>query len=219
MVDNKEKEDHEGFDPSKVQGSSKISYASASSGETVSVLKGNSTNIPEKAAALLKKKAPTLTDKELNPEFFQKLENRSSDDLPVEVMVPHRGSQSSHSQIKGQQENCRFLVGPNCDGTILPKLDDSDRCKNSNTWDKGSWDKGSEQRLLWSKDSKAKLIDGRSERSLKELPPGHLEVTRSDAHTEGPFMSNKASWSAIQRQLAQLERQQTSIMNLLQVYR
>ncbi|XP_042441960.1 TORTIFOLIA1-like protein 1 isoform X2 [Zingiber officinale] len=212
LVDNNENEDHEGFGPIKVQDLSKISYASASSGETMSVLKGNSTNIPEKAAALIKKKAPALTDKELNPEFFQKLENRSSDDLPIEVMVPHRCLQSSHSQIKGQQENCRHLVGvPNCDGTTLPKLDYSDGCENSNTWDKGS-----EQRLLWSKDSKAKLIDDRSERFLKDLPPGHLEATRSDAHTEWPFMSNKASWSAIQRRLAQLERQQASITNMLQ---
>ncbi|KAG6532380.1 hypothetical protein ZIOFF_006220 [Zingiber officinale] len=212
LADNNENEDHEGFGSIRVQDLSKISYASASSGETMSVLKGNSTNIPEKAAALIKKKAPALTDKELNPEFFQKLENRSSDDLPIEVMVPHRCLQSSHSQIKGQQENCRHLVGvPNCDGTTLPKLDYSDGCENLNTWDKGS-----EQRLLWWKDSKEKLIDNRSERFLKDLPPDHLEATRSDAHTEGPFMSNKASWSAIQRRLAQLERQQASITNMLQ---
>lgn len=44
-------------------------------------------NISDKAAGILKKKAPALTDKELNPEFFQRLETRGSDDLPVEVVT------------------------------------------------------------------------------------------------------------------------------------
>ncbi|XP_042420174.1 microtubule-associated protein TORTIFOLIA1-like [Zingiber officinale] len=214
LVDNEEKRDQDGFDRGKVQESLKISYAASSSSENEPVLKGNSTNMPEKAAALLRKKAPTLTDKELNPEFFQKLENRSLDDLPVEVMVPHKRLQSSHSQIEGQQETCRHLVGtPNSDGTIPAQLDNSHGYKNSNAWDKRP-----EQRLFWAKDSKAKLVDvdDRSEGSMKDLPLGQSEVTRLDAHTEGTFISNKASWSAIQRQLAQLERQQTSIMNMLQ---
>lgn len=215
LVDNEEKAEHDGFDRGKVQESLKISFAAASSGENESVLKGNSTNIPERAAALLKKKVPTLTDKELNSEFFQKLENRSLDDFPVEVMVPRRCLQSSHSQIEGQQENCRHLVGtPNSDRTIPPQSDDSHGYKNSNAWDKRP-----EQRLFWAKDSKAKPVDvdDRSEESMKDLPPGRLEVTRLDGHTEGTFISSKASWSPIQRQLAQLERQQTSIMNMLQV--
>ncbi|PKI55864.1 hypothetical protein CRG98_023745 [Punica granatum] len=38
-------------------------------------------NIPDKAVVLLKRKTPVLTDKELNPEFFQKLETRGSEAL------------------------------------------------------------------------------------------------------------------------------------------
>jgi hypothetical protein len=34
---------------------------------------------------------------------------------------------------------------------------------------------------------------------------------------EGPFINNKTNWLAIQRQLSHLERQQTSLMNMLQV--
>jgi hypothetical protein len=34
---------------------------------------------------------------------------------------------------------------------------------------------------------------------------------------EGPFINNKTNWLAIQRQLTHLERQQTSLMNMLQV--
>ncbi|KAG0484630.1 hypothetical protein HPP92_008520 [Vanilla planifolia] len=41
-------------------------------------IKGKGTNLPEDAAILLKKKAPSLLDKEINAEFFQKLEARSS---------------------------------------------------------------------------------------------------------------------------------------------
>jgi len=49
--------------------------------------KGSS--IAEKAAVLLKKRS-TLTDRELNPEFFQKLETGKTDDLAVEVVVPRK---------------------------------------------------------------------------------------------------------------------------------
>lgn len=53
-------------------------------------------NIPEKAVGILKKKAPALSDKELNPEFFQRLERRVSGE--VEVVVPRRFVKSSNEQ-------------------------------------------------------------------------------------------------------------------------
>nr|XP_043621139.1 microtubule-associated protein TORTIFOLIA1 isoform X2 [Erigeron canadensis] len=53
-------------------------------------------NIPEKAVGILKKKAPALCDKELNPEFFQRLERRVSGE--VEVVVPRRFVKSSNEQ-------------------------------------------------------------------------------------------------------------------------
>ncbi|KAJ0458077.1 putative MT-associated protein TORTIFOLIA1/SPIRAL2 [Helianthus annuus] len=57
-------------------------------------------NIPEKAVGILKKKAPALCDKELNPEFFQRLEKRVSGE--VEVVVPRRVAKSSKEQ-NGQE--------------------------------------------------------------------------------------------------------------------
>ncbi|XP_076887362.1 microtubule-associated protein TORTIFOLIA1-like isoform X2 [Bidens hawaiensis] len=54
------------------------------------------TNIPEKAVGILIKKAPALCDKELNPEFFQRLEKRVSGE--VEVVVPRRFVKSSNEQ-------------------------------------------------------------------------------------------------------------------------
>ncbi|KAI7727245.1 hypothetical protein M8C21_033373 [Ambrosia artemisiifolia] len=53
-------------------------------------------NIPEKAVGILKKKAHALCDKELNPEFFQRLEKRVSGE--VEVVVPRRFVKSSNEQ-------------------------------------------------------------------------------------------------------------------------
>ncbi|XP_073025992.1 microtubule-associated protein TORTIFOLIA1-like isoform X3 [Primulina eburnea] len=46
---------------------------------TDSSSKGKGNNISDKTVGILKKKAPVLTDKELNPEFFQNLETRGSD--------------------------------------------------------------------------------------------------------------------------------------------
>ncbi|KAL8255205.1 hypothetical protein R6Q59_033426 [Mikania micrantha] len=57
---------------------------------------GSNSNIPEKAVGILKKKAPALSDKELNPEFFQRLEKRVSGE--VEVVVPRRFVKSSNEQ-------------------------------------------------------------------------------------------------------------------------
>ncbi|CBI26604.3 unnamed protein product, partial [Vitis vinifera] len=57
------------------------------------------------AVGILKKKVPAaLTDKELNPEFFQKLETRGSDDLPVEVVVPRRCLNSANSHNEEESE-------------------------------------------------------------------------------------------------------------------
>ncbi|CAK9179621.1 unnamed protein product, partial [Ilex paraguariensis] len=67
-----------------------------------SVPKARGTNISDKAAGILKKKAPALTDKELNPEFFQNLETRGSGDLPVEVVEDTEANDTdSSARLKG----------------------------------------------------------------------------------------------------------------------
>ena len=80
------------IDPSAKDSSDNLSPKSDS------VSKGKGGSIPDKAVVILKKKAPALTDKELNPEFFQKIETRGSGDLPVEVVVPRRYINSSNSK-------------------------------------------------------------------------------------------------------------------------
>jgi hypothetical protein len=69
-----------------------------------SALKSKGGSIPDKAVVILKKKAPALTDKELNPEFFQKFEKRGSGDFPVEVIVPRRCLNSSNSNNEEESE-------------------------------------------------------------------------------------------------------------------
>ncbi|CAH8360276.1 unnamed protein product [Eruca vesicaria subsp. sativa] len=57
-----------------------------------------------KAALILRKKSPRLTGKDLNPEFFQKLENRGSGGMPVEVVLPFRQKNTSNSNTDDESD-------------------------------------------------------------------------------------------------------------------
>jgi hypothetical protein len=75
--------------------------------------KGSS--IAEKAAVLLKKR-PTLTDRDLNPEFFQKPETRKTDGLVVEVVVPRKTLQS-HLRCEEPEEDGDHVGPANSNGS------------------------------------------------------------------------------------------------------
>lgn len=156
-------------------------------------------NISDKAAGILKKKAPALTDKELNPEFFQKLEARGSGELPVEVVVARRCLKSSNSQSENESEmnDLEARRSKDC------QLDDQ-TTKNRST------ERGTGQVL------RQREFDDKSD--LRESPANRAGFPKTDGQSEG-FMSNKGNWLAIQRQLLQLERQQAHLMNMLQVSR
>ncbi|KAE8679129.1 ARM repeat superfamily protein isoform 2 [Hibiscus syriacus] len=136
--------------------------------EEVSVSEGKGGSITDKAVVILKKKAPALIDRELNPDFFQKLETRGSNDLLVVVVFPRRYLNSSN--LKSEEES---------------KTNDPD--------------------------TKRRIDENQGEPSRNRL--GFSKV---DGQSEGSFISNKESWLAVQRQLVQLERQQTHLMNMLQ---
>ncbi|RRT51683.1 hypothetical protein B296_00015697 [Ensete ventricosum] len=234
LTDSEEKATHKRSDSNKRSETMKNSSPGTSPSENDSVSRGKGTNLPEKAVVLLKKKVPSLTDKELNPEFFQKLE-KSSDDLPVEVVLPRKCLQSSHSQCEEGPEAIYSdsMETPKHNGATLQlsadihghnnanyhnaekRLGVHNNVQDSDYFPRERW---TEQRGIRAKESKAEDfdVDDRTEVCQKDLSPGCLNVPRSDAHTEGLFMSNKANWSAIQRQLAQLERKQISLMNMLQ---
>nr|GEX08302.1 microtubule-associated protein TORTIFOLIA1-like [Tanacetum cinerariifolium] len=130
-------------------------------------------NVPEKAVGILKKKAPALSDKELNPEFFQRIERRVSGE--VEVVVPRRFVKSSNEQ--------------NGDDSGL------------NDTDGGSQSKENYQKV-------DRGVGGLSRR--REIDD------MNDPNQREGFRGNKGNWLAIQRQLLQLERQQSHLMNMLQ---
>ncbi|KAL1203026.1 Microtubule-associated protein TORTIFOLIA1 [Cardamine amara subsp. amara] len=151
--------------------------------------------LTEKAVVMLKKKAPVLSDKDFNPEFFQRLERRQS----VEVVVPRR--------CKNNDEEESGLDDLNATGS-------SNRFKNMHADDKqvkGRID-GNGSQAGSSGGDKAGVVNG------KDTPGNHAAASNTDNQAEGSFTSNRGNWSAIQRQLLQLERQQTNLMNMLQEF-
>ncbi|KAF7831386.1 microtubule-associated protein TORTIFOLIA1-like [Senna tora] len=206
--------------------------STGSSSNLDSSAKAKAASISEKAVVILKKKAPALSDKELNPEFFQKLERRGSDDLPVEVVVPRKCLNSSSSnneeemgaRVKDskERENCIGNI-PNDDfhGSANNKYHISERGNDrmSRKWENDDFahDRYSEKRVNV-KELRTKVYgnDDRIEINQREGSANLAGFSRTDGQSEGSFMNNKGNWLPIQRQLLQLERQQAHLMNMLQ---
>ncbi|KAG8637048.1 microtubule-associated protein TORTIFOLIA1 isoform X2 [Manihot esculenta] len=182
--------------------------SSSSSPNTDSVSK-NKTSILDKAVVILKKKAPALTDKDLNPEFFQKLERSEAGDLPVEVVVPRRCINSSN--LNNEEE-----LEPN-DSESRGR---STRIGNSQLDDAhGSFSNKYRniERGIVGKDSRARTFDNdKLDVNYRESSGSRAGLSKSDGQSEGSSINSKGNWLAIQRQLLQLERQQAHLMNMLQ---
>lgn len=209
----------------------KDSSAVSSSSSTVPPSQGKCATLPENTADLLKMKAPSLKDKELNPEFFQKLESRNSDDVPVEVVVPHRRPHSSHSkdgEDKGSADGDAGCasghdVDVGCELNEHPfrrynvserRFGAHGRQVNSDFFARDKW---AEQ--FRSRDLKPRAFDAanRAEFEPVDSSAGRSSISRSDGLFESSSMSNKVNWLGIQRQLSHLERQQAHLFNMLQV--
>ncbi|KAL6975297.1 hypothetical protein U1Q18_024090 [Sarracenia purpurea var. burkii] len=149
--------------------------------------KGKGWNILDKAVGILKKKAPAITDKELNPEFFHRLETRGSDDLPVEVVVPRRCLNSTNMQNDGESEPTNTDLRGRPKGNGQPD-DGSDNIKYRSA-EKGTFSR---------------------QRDFDEFARDKW------AEDRGHGKDSRTNWLAIQRQLLQLERQQAHLMNMLQ---
>lgn len=152
-------------------------------------LKGKGNNILDKAVGILKKKA--LTEKELNPEFFQKLETRDTDDLPVEVILPRRCTNPSNSQSEEEPESTADQNGRTRLGEAPFKASNYEITERGTSADQRDYNQ-------------------------IESSSAYPDFSRSTGQSEG-FMNNKGNWLAIQRQLLLLERQQGHLMNMLQV--
>ncbi|KZV56416.1 hypothetical protein F511_00413 [Dorcoceras hygrometricum] len=155
--------------------------------------KGKGNNISDKTVGILKKKAPALTDKELNPEFFQNLETRGSGELPVEVIVPRGCIKVSDSQKEEEPES----YDTDLNGNARLNLQAGDVRGKYDSMERGI------------------VAERGSSSNQRESSNSYPEFSRTQGQSEG-FMSTKGNWLVIQRQLLQLERQQAHLMNMLQ---
>ncbi|KAE8723530.1 Microtubule-associated protein TORTIFOLIA1 [Hibiscus syriacus] len=203
-------------DPSGKDSSNNLSPTS----DSVSQGKGGS--IPDKAVVILKKKAPVLTDKELNPEFFQKLETRGSGDVPVEVVVPRRRLNSSNS--KNEEESEPNDPDSRRRSSCMGNSQADDFCASSGSKNRNiergaaaASDKWPEEKIN-GKDQRTRAFDAnnRIDVNQREQSGNCLGYSKVDGQFEKSFIGNKGNWLAIQRQLLQLERQQGHLMNMLQ---
>lgn len=148
---------------------------------------------------ILKKRGPALSDRKLNPEFFQKLEERSSSDLPVEVVVPRQCLNASNAPTEVESEPDKAETGQR----IMRKSQLDARYSNTESQTSG--------------------VSGREHDTADEGDLNQREQSSyraGFAKNAGPsegFMANKGNWLAIQRQLLLLERQQAHLTNMLQV--
>ena len=175
-----------------------------------SASKSKGGGIPDKAVLILKKKTHALTDKDLNLEFFQKLEKRGSGDLPVEVVVPRRCLNASNlnNEEESEPNDSESRGGPNCTGNS--QSDDVHGAFNNKF--------RNIERGITGKDLRTKTFDDeRIHINHRESSGSRAGFSKSDGHSEGSFINNKGNWLAIQRQLLQLERRQVHLMNMLQV--
>lgn len=157
-----------------------------------------------KAVGILKK-APALTDKEPNLEFFQKLETRGSGDVPVEVVVSRRFPKSSNSCNDEESEPTDTDTRGRSKG-INGQLDEGTVSFKYRNIERGTGGAFSRQRDF----------DDRIDVNQRESPAIRGGFPKTDGQSEG-FLNNKGNWLAIQRQLLQLEKQQAHLMNMLQV--
>ncbi|XVF70587.1 hypothetical protein PTKIN_Ptkin11bG0174600 [Pterospermum kingtungense] len=238
-ADDQKASSHDGDNPESAQSSQKNSLKNSNAGDkktdpsakdssnnlsptSDSVSKGKGGSISDKAVVILKKKAPALTDKELNPEFFQKLETRGSGDLLVEVVVPRRYQNSSNSKNEEESEQNDLDSRRRSNGMGNSQADDlhassSSKNRSVERGAAGVRDKCPEENTN-GKDLRTRAFDADDRIDVNQREPSgnRLGFSKVDGQSEGSFISNKGNWLAIQRQLSQLERQQAHLMNMLQ---
>lgn len=203
-----------------------------SSSNTDSNSKAKAASISEKAVVILKKKPPVLNDKVLNPEFFQNLERRDLDDLPVEVVVPRKCLNSSssnndeESKATAKDSNERTNATGNVPndgfhGSVNNKYHGLERGNDGNSRQRNYEDFAQDryyERRMNAKELRTKANDtiDRSENDQRDGSANIAGFSRADGQSEVPFSNNRGNLLAIQRQLTQLERQQGHLMNMLQ---
>eukprot|EP01018_Ginkgo_biloba_P010378 Gb_31366 [translate_table: standard] len=201
-------------------------------------------NILEKTVGILKKRAPALTDKELNPDFFQKLETRGSDDWQVEVAVPRGRPPSVQSQHEEESEDNIMSFQERSGNDRMPSRAPNGAWQSSSSalregenldlvgierrtgdtyngfeiTDDFPQDQWIERRGLRNKESKSRATetDDWSDLNQRDAAGARSSFSRSDSYVDGQVINGKGNWLVIQRQLSQLEHQQANLMEMLQ---
>ncbi|CAJ2639698.1 unnamed protein product [Trifolium pratense] len=189
-----------------------------SSSNTDSNSKAKAASNSEKAVVILKKKPPVLNDKVLNPEFFQNLEKRGSDDLPVEVVVPRRCLNSSSSNNEEESEASAKDLSERTNPVGNVPNDGFHRASNNKYHGLEKGNDGSSRQRNYEDFAHERYSERRM--NSKELRTKANDTnegfSRADGQSEVPLSNNRGNLLAIQRQLTQLERQQVHLMNMLQ---
>ncbi|GAU20523.1 hypothetical protein TSUD_130810 [Trifolium subterraneum] len=172
----------------------------------------------EKAVVILKKKPPVLNDKVLNPEFFQNLEKRGSDDLPVEVVVPRRVLNSSSSNNEEESEASAKDLSERSNPVGNAPNEGFHRAVNNKYHGLEKGNDGNSRQRNYEDFAHERYSERRM--NSKELRTKANDTnegfSRADGQSEVPLSNNRGNLLAIQRQLTQLERQQVHLMNMLQ---
>ncbi|KAI3982095.1 hypothetical protein MKX01_019001 [Papaver californicum] len=192
--------------------------------------KDNTNSISDKTVGAMMKKAHTFSDKELNPEFFQKFETNSGD--LSEVVLPHRSHSSSISQSEEASEPndtdhvCRLHHNGKSESDDIRRSininyhnieRETTGLPDKHRFDDLGRDKWAVQRSLRGKDANMRAydVDNSVEASCREDScSAGVGFPRNETQIEGS--NSKVNWLAIQRQLSQMERQQAHLMNMLQ---
>ncbi|XP_026392560.1 microtubule-associated protein TORTIFOLIA1-like isoform X2 [Papaver somniferum] len=189
--------DHKNLNPDEKSSTAANDASIISSPPADSLLNEKDNSISDKTVGAMKKKPHTFSDKELNPEFFQKFETNSGD-LP-EVVLPHRSHSSAISQSEDESE----------------PTDTDHFCRlNHNGKRRDKW---VVQRSIRGKDANMRAydVDNSAEASCREDScSAGIGLPRNESQVESS--NSKVNWLAIQRQLSQMERQQAHLMNMLQ---
>ncbi|KAL9232364.1 hypothetical protein vseg_007485 [Gypsophila vaccaria] len=147
---------------------------------------------------LFKKKLPGLTDKDVNPEFFQKLEKRGADELPVEIVVPRKCLNSSNSNEGEESSNTEIKNSTATVSANAPSRQCDFAGYMPDRWVDGEMN---------GKDLRPRTSGAEDRGSA---------LSKVDGQSDGSLANGKGNWLSIQRQLLQLERQQANLMNMLQ---
>lgn len=173
---------------------------------------------PDKQSAVVKKRTLTITDKKVNPEFFQKLSARNTDDWDIEVAVPHK----CPSPVLGAPKvDAKKIDG---EGGVMQAVTErslpskeqlfqgierynADICLGSD--DEGE---GSQKDVLSN--------GGMSLRNEKRLEFGKSPFEGESflvEHLVEKEVSNPMDLESVQKQLVRLEQQQSNLLQIVQV--